>query len=69
MRQYPDQLPVIKLDSSSYLHSDRSRGRIKYPVFKQIDWVARGPYDELLSNEDGGGQAAIADQSSEEPVF
>jgi hypothetical protein len=67
MRQHPNQLPVIELDVGSYLHSKRSLGRIKYPIFKHVRWVARGPFDELLNG--GDDQAAIADQSSEEPVF
>jgi hypothetical protein len=74
MRQHPNELPIVEIDVGSYQHSNKAYGRIKYPVFKHVGWVGRGPYDELLasdgSGEDGGGgQATIADQSSEEPVF
>jgi hypothetical protein len=41
MRQQPDKYPVIELDVGSYQHRDRSLGRIKYPVFKIVDWTAK----------------------------
>jgi hypothetical protein len=41
MRQRPGQYPVIELDVGSYQHRDRSLGRIKYPVFKIVDWMAK----------------------------
>lgn len=59
MRQRPDQFPVIELDVGSYLHSNRSYGRIKFPIFKIVDWVAKGPFLKLLAGAegavDGGG--------------
>jgi hypothetical protein len=42
MRQKPDQYPVVKLDVGSYQHRDRSLGRIKFPIFEIVDWVAKG---------------------------
>src|SRR5262249_24197401 len=52
MRQRPDQDPVIELDVGSYLHRDRSIGRVKYPVLNKIvGWV---PKD---SGDGSGGDA------------
>ena len=41
MRQKPDQYPVIELDVGSYQHRDRSLGRIKFPIFKIVGWIAK----------------------------
>jgi hypothetical protein len=44
LRQRPDDYPVVELDVGSYQHRDRSRGRIKYPIFKVVNWVNKnGP--------------------------
>src|SRR5262249_45519333 len=42
-RQRPGQFPVIGLEVNSYLHRQKSFGRIKIPVFKFIGWTDRGP--------------------------
>ena len=39
VRQHPDEDPVIEIDVGSYLHRDRSRGRVKYPIFKVVGWI------------------------------
>jgi hypothetical protein len=53
MRQRPDENPVIALDASSYLHRDRSIGRVHVPVLNNIvDWVAKD------DDDDSGGDAA-----------
>jgi hypothetical protein len=44
VRQHPDELPVVRLEQESYLHSDRSIGRVKYPVFPISRWVKADPY-------------------------
>jgi hypothetical protein len=44
IRQHPDELPVVNLEQDSYLHSDRSIGRVKYPLFPIIRWVKAEPY-------------------------
>src|SRR5207249_338636 len=44
IRQHPDELPVVGLGQHSYLHSDRSIGRVKYPLFPIIRWVKAEPY-------------------------
>ena len=52
MRQQPDQNPVIALDASSYLHRDRSVGRVHVPVLNNIvGWVAKD------SDDGSGGDA------------
>ena len=39
IRQHPDELPVVGLEQDSYLHSDRSIGRVKFPLFPTKYWV------------------------------
>jgi hypothetical protein len=41
IRQHPDENPVIELDSSSYVHPDRSIGRVKTPILKIVSWVGK----------------------------
>jgi hypothetical protein len=40
LRQHPDEDPLIELDGGSYQHPIKSRGRIKFPIFRVVDWVA-----------------------------
>jgi hypothetical protein len=49
IRQHPDELPVIRLEQSSYQHPDRSRGRIKYPIFPVDRWVKAEPYSAAIT--------------------
>ena len=44
IRQCPDELPIIGLEQDSYQHSDRSIGRVKYPLFPVKRWVKAEPY-------------------------
>jgi hypothetical protein len=37
--QREDQYPVVRLDTGSYAHRDRSLGRIKFPDFAVVGWV------------------------------
>jgi hypothetical protein len=47
IRQRPGEDPVIELDGGSYQHPIKSRGRIKFPIFKVVDWTAKdGDSDE-----------------------
>jgi hypothetical protein len=39
VRQHPDDLPIIEIDVGSYQHRERSVGRIKYPIFRVVDWI------------------------------
>jgi hypothetical protein len=40
-RKAPDELPRISLKSDSYMHQDRSLGRIKTPLFELVGWEAK----------------------------
>ena len=44
IRQHPSELPVVRLEQDSYLHSDRNIGRVKYPLFPADRWVEAEPY-------------------------
>jgi hypothetical protein len=46
IRQRPDQHPVIELDVGSYQHSNRSYGRIKFPVFTVVDWASKAEIED-----------------------
>jgi hypothetical protein len=41
VRQYPDEDPLIELNGSSYLHRDKTIGRVKVPVFKLVGWTKK----------------------------
>jgi hypothetical protein len=59
MRQVPDAYPIVALGAGSYQHSNRSYGRIKYPVFEVVGWTDKGDFAELLDDvPDGSGNAA-----------
>jgi hypothetical protein len=44
IRHAPDELPVVKLDQDSYLHTDRTIGRVKYPEMPIARWVKAEKY-------------------------
>jgi hypothetical protein len=44
IRLHPNEIPVVRLEQDSYLHSDRSIGRVKYPTFPVDRWVKAEPY-------------------------
>jgi hypothetical protein len=44
IRQYPDELPVIGLEQDSYMHPNRTIGRVKHPLFPIHRWVKADPY-------------------------
>jgi hypothetical protein len=46
-------LPVVTLQSSSYQHDDKKRGKIHNPVFEGIDWIRAS--DLLLPKNPGEG--------------
>jgi hypothetical protein len=46
LRKEPDKDPIIKIGSSSYEHSDRSIGRVKYPTFELV-----GSTDKVVIDE------------------
>jgi hypothetical protein len=46
MRQRPNQHPIVELDVGSYQHSNRSYGRIKFPIFKIVGWTDKTEIDD-----------------------
>jgi hypothetical protein len=53
LRQFPEEVPIVELDVGSYLHRDRSLGRIKFPIFKVTGWTDQRPLMALLEAESG----------------
>jgi hypothetical protein len=51
MRQRPDQYPVIVLEVGSYMHREKSYGRIKFPIFKTIGWTDKEPYADPIGDD------------------
>ena len=41
----PGKYPLISLEADSYLHSDRTIGRVKVPLFRVVGQVDATPYD------------------------
>lgn len=48
IRTNPDDLPLIRLDVGSYQHSKREFGRIKFPVFEIVGWIANDEQEASL---------------------
>jgi hypothetical protein len=46
MSQHPDDFPVVLLKVGSYMHSNKSFGRIKIPVLKPIGWCAKAVFGQ-----------------------
>jgi hypothetical protein len=61
-RQLPTQIPVIELNTTSYMHPIYKK--VHTPVFKVIDWVEQGPFIALLN---GGGGDAVAEEPKAKP--
>jgi hypothetical protein len=40
--RHPDEWPVVELQVDSYQHPNKAYGRIKFPVFKIVGWIAKG---------------------------
>jgi hypothetical protein len=55
--------PLVSLDVGSYMHSDRSIGKVKFPVFKVIEYVDATPFDEAR------GDIASLPPGDREPAF
>jgi len=49
IRQHPSELPIARLEQDSYLHSDRSVGRVKYPLFPVDRYVEGKPYLDAVA--------------------
>src|SRR5262249_45189335 len=54
MRSHPGEVPVIRLDVSSYDAAVKGGGRIKKPVFPIVEWVKEEPYLNGLDGAPGG---------------
>jgi hypothetical protein len=47
MREDPETcLPIVELNFGSYAHSNKSFGRIKYPVFKIVGWASAAEIED-----------------------
>ena len=44
IRQHPNELPIVKLEQDSYLHAERSIGRVKFPLFPVERWTVTDKY-------------------------
>jgi hypothetical protein len=44
IRQHPNEFPIVKLEQDSYLHSDRTIGRVKFPLFPVQRWAVADKY-------------------------
>jgi hypothetical protein len=51
-RMHPGQFPIVALNVGSYDHPDKSRGRIKFPEFKIVDWVPVSVFDDAVAAEE-----------------
>jgi hypothetical protein len=55
MRTNPNDYPIVRLDVGSYMHPNKSYGRIKFPKFELIGWTDKGPYEAAVN-----GNAPVA---------
>lgn len=60
-RMKPGEYPVVALKVGSYEHSDKSYGRIKYPVFDIVGWAPATTFD-------GGEEEATAETSASQTL-
>jgi hypothetical protein len=67
IRQVSDELPIIALESGSYLHSDRQIGRVKTPELEVVGWRKADHYLDLLNGDSKGDGAAELPFDREEP--
>jgi hypothetical protein len=63
IRLHPAELPVVELDVGSYLHKDRSKGEIRFPVFKVTSWVPADKLPAIDGSNDGNGSGGEAQQA------
>jgi hypothetical protein len=64
MRQKPDEFPVIALGVGSYQHSNKSFGRIKFPILEVVGWAPRAEFVEALE----GQQPAVEPEKEAAPA-
>jgi hypothetical protein len=73
-RLHPNEYPVIELGVGSYQHAKKEYGRVKYPEFKVVGWVARGEVGAdagtlALSSSEGNEQEPVAPGWDQEIPF
>lgn len=72
MRQKPDEFPLVALKVGSYQHSNKSFGRIKFPIFELVGWAPKTAFAEALAVESqansGHGGNAIETPRQPEPA-
>lgn len=49
LRQRPDAYPVVELASGSYQHRDKSIGKVRFPVFRVLDYTPKAPILQLIA--------------------
>lgn len=64
-RLRPGQLPLVELGASSYMHPDKSIGKVHTPVLKVVGWVDG---ESLEPVEDVGGNDAIPFDAPKAPA-
>ncbi len=63
LRMHPDELPIVRLGQDSYMHPDRSIGKVKFPVFTIDKWVKADSYIAALAAAAATSRAALTDKS------
>lgn len=51
MRQKPDQFPIVALGVGSYQHTNKSFGRIKFPILELVGWAPKAEFVDALAGE------------------
>lgn len=51
LRQHGADYPVIKIGSGSYMHSNKSFGRIKYPTLTIVGWIPKSAFVDVAEAE------------------
>jgi hypothetical protein len=59
MRQHPDEWPIVELDVGSYAHSNKSYGRIKFPIFEVVGWAPKDNQAPLPGNGKEAARSAF----------
>lgn len=67
MRQRPAEFPIITLGVDSYAHSNKSFGRIKFPVFEVTGWAPKSEFADALANETAA-TTAVDEAATETPA-
>jgi hypothetical protein len=64
LRQKPDQFPVIKTGTGSYMHSNKSYGRIKFPTLEIVGWLPKSAFPATGERDVSGDEIAKEDDKS-----